>query len=389
MKKILSFLIFAGMSAWAVAGVTNTDAAFHNFTGGTQFTGSNNLVVSGTFKSGSGGLIISDTSTVSGSANSVAWPNVNSTPTTLGGYGITDAIKTIVTPYLNWIVAGGTATATTGTQAGYTWYGVAGSGSAAPVFNTATIPIQLISTGTGASQVASGTDSRITGALQKASNLSDLNNSQTAWTNLGLKISGGYFGISTGSSTYSTLNGYTFGTPTATFASGTNPCIVEFLPNSSGTTILLFGGLFGEGYAGNISADSGSAMFKFSPNGQYCVSMSSSALTLQANVKLLFSGSAAQDIGATAQPAASLYVQKINVSGGSNTLAGTFTMSSGTASIVSSAITTSTVIVTSVKTSSGTLGLYGPEVVVFSGSATVSGAATDNSTYNWIGMKLY
>jgi hypothetical protein len=65
------------------------------------------------------------------------------------------------------------------------------------------------------------------------------------------------------------------------------------------------------------------------------------------------------------------------------TFAGTVTLSSGAGTITSAAIsTTSTVILTQV-TASGTAGTYEPLVKAGSGSATVTGLATDNSTYNW------
>lgn len=78
----------------------------------------------------------------------------------------------------------------------------------------------------------------------------------------------------------------------------------------------------------------------------------------------------------------------LKVKSGANSLAGTVALSSGSATITSTAIDTNTVIVFSLKTSSGTPGLYQPLATVGSGSATVTGAITDNSTYNWVALKV-
>ena len=71
----------------------------------------------------------------------------------------------------------------------------------------------------------------------------------------------------------------------------------------------------------------------------------------------------------------------LNVKAG--TSSGTVTLTAGSGTITSAAITTSSVIILSLKTSSGTPGLYMPGSTVSSGSATVTGLATDNSTYNY------
>ena len=76
------------------------------------------------------------------------------------------------------------------------------------------------------------------------------------------------------------------------------------------------------------------------------------------------------------------------IKSGTNALAGTVTLSSGTATITSSAIDANTVIALSLKTSGGTPGASMPRTNVGSGSATVAGLSTDNSTYNWIGLKV-
>lgn len=76
------------------------------------------------------------------------------------------------------------------------------------------------------------------------------------------------------------------------------------------------------------------------------------------------------------------------VKSGTNALAGTVTLSSGGATISSTAIDANTAIFFSLKTSSGTPSLTQPLAAVGTGSATVTGAATDNSTYNWVALKV-
>jgi len=76
------------------------------------------------------------------------------------------------------------------------------------------------------------------------------------------------------------------------------------------------------------------------------------------------------------------------VTSGTNALAGTVTLSSGTATITSTAIDANTVIALSLKTASGTPGTFTPRTSVAAGSATVTGASTDNGTYNWIAFKV-
>ncbi len=79
--------------------------------------------------------------------------------------------------------------------------------------------------------------------------------------------------------------------------------------------------------------------------------------------------------------------ESLTVESGSNAMAGTVTLSSGAATITSSAITTKAVIILTLVTSSGTPGLAEPRTSVATGSATIAGAATDNSTYNWVALK--
>lgn len=78
----------------------------------------------------------------------------------------------------------------------------------------------------------------------------------------------------------------------------------------------------------------------------------------------------------------------LKVKSGSNAAAGTVTLSSGTATITSTAIDVNTVIVFAEKTAGGTPGLYQPLAAVSAGSAVVTSAATDDSTYNWVALKV-
>ncbi len=78
----------------------------------------------------------------------------------------------------------------------------------------------------------------------------------------------------------------------------------------------------------------------------------------------------------------------VRIKSGTNALAGTVTLSSGAATITSTAIDVNTVIVPTIKTVSGTPGTALPSIKVSAGSATVTGLSTDNSTYNWVALKV-
>lgn len=78
----------------------------------------------------------------------------------------------------------------------------------------------------------------------------------------------------------------------------------------------------------------------------------------------------------------------LQIKSGANSLAGTFTLSTGTATITSTAIDVNTVIVPTIKTSGGTPGTAMPKIVVSAGSAAVTGLSTDTSTYNWVALKV-
>jgi hypothetical protein len=73
----------------------------------------------------------------------------------------------------------------------------------------------------------------------------------------------------------------------------------------------------------------------------------------------------------------------VNLKGGANAASGTVTLTSGSGTITSTAITSSTVVFLSLKTASGTPGTYPPLTTVGTGTCVVTGLATDNSTYNW------
>jgi hypothetical protein len=78
----------------------------------------------------------------------------------------------------------------------------------------------------------------------------------------------------------------------------------------------------------------------------------------------------------------------VSIKSGTNAAAGTVTLSGGAATITSTAIDVNTVIVMSVKTSSGTIGDHTPSVKVNAGNAVITGSSSDNSTYNWIALKV-
>lgn len=103
-----------------------------------------------------------------------------------------------------------------------------------------------------------------------------------------------------------------------------------------------------------------------------------------------FSGSFAETLRLTSDGNLQLGVagKTLQVKSGANAMAGTVTLSGGSATITSTAIDANTVILFSEKTAGGTPGIYQPLATVSAGSATVTSAATDNSTYNWIALKV-
>lgn len=78
----------------------------------------------------------------------------------------------------------------------------------------------------------------------------------------------------------------------------------------------------------------------------------------------------------------------ISIKSGSNAAAGTFTMVAGSATVTSTAIDASTVVIVSLKTVGGTSGVYTPLTTVTSGSFTATSVVTDTSTYNWVALKV-
>jgi hypothetical protein len=77
----------------------------------------------------------------------------------------------------------------------------------------------------------------------------------------------------------------------------------------------------------------------------------------------------------------------VSIKSGTNAAAGTVTLSGGAATITSTAIDVNTVIVMSIKTKVGSFD-HAPSVVVAAGSATIDGHNSDDSTYNWIALKV-
>ena len=73
----------------------------------------------------------------------------------------------------------------------------------------------------------------------------------------------------------------------------------------------------------------------------------------------------------------------ILLKGGSNAASGTVKLSGGVGTITSTAITANSVIFFSLVTPNGNPSTYQPLATVSAGSATVTSAPTDNSTYNW------
>lgn len=77
------------------------------------------------------------------------------------------------------------------------------------------------------------------------------------------------------------------------------------------------------------------------------------------------------------------------VKSGSNAKAGTFTLTAGSATVSNTSITANSVVVCALKTSSGTPGLFDPLIVLNAGTGfTATGAATDNSTYNFVVLEV-
>jgi hypothetical protein len=91
-----------------------------------------------------------------------------------------------------------------------------------------------------------------------------------------------------------------------------------------------------------------------------------------------FSGPLAANAGFTSTTGT--YSASLAVAGAS---AGTFTLTSGTSKIVNAALTTTSTILTTIGTKGGTPGTYQPEIIVYSGSAAITGLSTDTSTYNY------
>jgi hypothetical protein len=77
----------------------------------------------------------------------------------------------------------------------------------------------------------------------------------------------------------------------------------------------------------------------------------------------------------------------VSIKSGTNAAAGTVTLVGGAGTITSTAIDVNTVIVMSIKTKVGSFD-HAPSVVVAAGSATIDGHNSDDSTYNWVALKV-
>ena len=118
----------------------------------------------------------------------------------------------------------------------------------------------------------------------------------------------------------------------------------------------------------------------------------SGALRVGSNVGLSGNAGGASYFGGAATFAGAVSLSTagttVSIKSGTNAAAGTVTLVGGAGTITSTAIDVNTVIVMSVKTMSGTVGDHLPSVLVAAGSATIDGSASDNSTYNWIALKV-
>jgi hypothetical protein len=96
-----------------------------------------------------------------------------------------------------------------------------------------------------------------------------------------------------------------------------------------------------------------------------------------------------RDSGATFAGAVSLSTAgtTVSIKSGTNAAAGTVTLSGGAGTITSTAIDVNTVIVMSIKTKTGSFD-HAPSVLVAAGSATIDGHNSDDSTYNWVALKV-
>jgi len=70
---------------------------------------------------------------------------------------------------------------------------------------------------------------------------------------------------------------------------------------------------------------------------------------------------------------------------GAGAMCGTFTLSSGSATVTNGAVTAGSIVICSIKTASGTPGTATPSITVTASTGfTVTGLSTDNSTYNFM-----
>jgi len=151
-----------------------------------------------------------------------------------------------------------------------------------------------------------------------------------------------------------------------------------------GTTFILTNGVFGAGGSQAFDFGGGTTNFHTSinPSGNNSSDCGINGFAWRDGYFARSIGVGVAAPGVTGQISADFYAVK----SGANLLAGTVTLANGAATITSNAITANTVIAFSLKSSSGTPSTYQPLATVSANSAAVTGAATDNSTYNWVGF---
>ncbi len=108
----------------------------------------------------------------------------------------------------------------------------------------------------------------------------------------------------------------------------------------------------------------------------------------------LFLGTSPSDPGAgnfnlTGSVTTTVIGKTLFIKSGSNAKAGTFTLSSGAATVSNTSVTANSVVCCTVKTASGTLGTGTPEITINpTVGFTAAGVATDNSTYNFVILEV-
>lgn len=175
-------------------------------------------------------------------------------------------------------------------------------------------------------------------------------------------------------------------------ANGQN--MIKFVPGSGTTGTAIFAGSI----AFPTALGTKILLYNVGTNSQYRIAVNGNELALYtqngtaavisgyqdgASPTLLFKATSTAGTGFTLPFGASIsgVGATLSLKGGANAMSGTVTLTAGSGTITSTAITTSTVIVLTLKTASGT-NAY-PQVACAAGSATITGLATDAGTYNW------